>query len=158
LSYLNIEHEGPIPIEFRVAMGNRVYGCDDCLAVCPWNKFANVSREAKLQAREDLSAPALADLAVLDDRRFRALFSGSPIKRIGHKRFLRNVLIAVGNSGDAALGRLAEARLDDEDPVVRGAAVWALRRLDIERAERLALDFLPRESDTAVRTEWTQGI
>ena len=158
LSYLNIEHEGPIPLEFRVPMGNRIYGCDDCLAVCPWNKFASVSREAKLQARDDLNAPALSDLAQLDDRRFRALFSGSPIKRIGHKRFLRNVLIAIGNSGEVALAAQAEARLDDDDPIVRGAAVWALRRLDPEKAELLALDFLPRESDTAVRKEWVQDL
>jgi epoxyqueuosine reductase len=158
LSYLNIEHEGPIPLEFRVPMGNRIYGCDDCLAVCPWNKFASVSREAKLQARDDLNGPALSDLAQLDDRRFRALFSGSPIKRIGHKRFLRNVLIAIGNSGEVALAAQAEARLDDDDPIVRGAAVWALRRLDPEKAELLALDFLPRESDTAVRKEWVRDL
>ena len=158
LSYLNIEHEGPIPLEFRVPMGNRIYGCDDCLAVCPWNKFASTSREAKLQARDDLNAPALDDLVQLDDRGFRALFAGSPIKRIGHARFLRNVLIAIGNSGDAALAPQAEARLTHGDPLIRGAAVWAVRRLDRQRAERLALDFLPRESDTAVRIEWTQEI
>jgi epoxyqueuosine reductase len=159
LSYLNIEHEGPIPLEFRVPMGNRIYGCDDCLAVCPWNKFASVSREAKLRARDDLNAPALSDLVQLDDAGFRALFAGSPIKRIGHARFLRNVLIAVGNSGDAALARLAEARLGDANPLVRGAAVWAVRRLvPQERSARLALDFLPRESDTAVRTEWVQSL
>ena len=158
LSYLNIEHEGPIPLEFRVPMGNRIYGCDDCLAVCPWNKFASVSREAKLQARNDLNAPALGDLARLDERGFRALFAGSPIKRIGHARFLRNVLIAIGNSGDAGLTPHAEARLVHEDAVVRGAAIWAVRRLDHRKAERLALDFLPRESDTAVRNEWTQTI
>jgi epoxyqueuosine reductase len=158
LSYLNIEHEGPIPLEFRVPMGNRIYGCDDCLAVCPWNKFASVSREAKLKARDDLNAPALDQLAELDDRGFRVLFSGSPIKRIGHARFLRNVLIAIGNSGDAELLPLAKARLTHEDAVVRGAAVWAVRRLDAEKAERLALDFLPRESDTAVRTEWVQDL
>jgi epoxyqueuosine reductase len=159
LSYLNIEHEGPIPLEFREAMGNRIYGCDDCLAVCPWNKFASSSREAKLQAREYLNAPALGDLVQLSEAGFRAHFSGSPIKRIGHARFQRNVLIAVGNSGDATLEPLAEARLGDTDPLVRGAAVWATRRLaDPEKAKRLALDFLPRESDTAVRTEWVQDI
>jgi epoxyqueuosine reductase len=159
LSYLNIEHAGPIPLEFRKPMGNRIYGCDDCLAVCPWNKFASVSREAKLKARDDLNAPALGDLAQLDERRFRAHFSGSPIKRIGHARFLRNVMIAIGNSGDAALEPLAEARLGDGDPLVRGAAVWATRRLaDPQRAERLALDFLARESDTTVRTEWMQDL
>jgi epoxyqueuosine reductase len=159
LSYLNIEHPGPIPLEFRGPMGNRIYGCDDCLAVCPWNKFASVSHEAKLRAREDLKAPALADLAALDERGFRSMFAGSPIKRIGHARFLRNVLIAIGNSGDAALAPLAQARLDDDDPLVRGAAVWAVRRLGTaERTAELALDFLPREADTAVRQEWTQDI
>lgn len=159
LSYLNIEHEGPIPLEFRVPMGNRIYGCDDCLAVCPWNKFASVSREAKLRARDDLNAPPLDDLLRLDDAGFRRHFAGSPIKRIGHGRFLRNVLIAAGNSGEAALEPLAEARLGDDDPLVRGAAVWAVRRLaDQEKSERLALDFLPRESDMSVRTEWTQSL
>ena len=158
LAYLNNEHKGQIPLEYRVAMGNRIYGCDDCLAVCPWNKFASASREAKLAARDDLNAPALGGLAKLDDSGFRALFSGSPIKRIGHGRFLRNVMIAVGNSGNVGLAPLAEARLDDDDPLVRGAAVWAVRRLDPQKAERLALDFLPRESDTAVRNEWTQSL
>jgi epoxyqueuosine reductase len=159
LAYLNIEHQGPIPHEFRAAMGNRIYGCDDCLAVCPWNKFASVSKEAKLQARDDLNGPALTDLAVLDDAGFRGLFSASPIKRIGHARFLRNVLIAVGNSGDVALSPLAEQRLDDGDPLVRGAAVWAVRRLvPVEKAERLALDFLPREGDISVRSEWTAEL
>jgi len=159
LAYLNIEHKGPIPLEFRAAMGNRIYGCDDCLAVCPWNKFASVAKEARLQAREELNAPELRDLAQLDDAGFRGLFAGSPIKRIGHKRFLRNVLIALGNSGSEALAPLATSRLGDEDPIVRGAAVWATRRLvAAAEAERLALDFLPRESDTAVRTEWVQDI
>ena len=159
LAYLNIEHKGPIPLEFRVPMGNRLYGCDDCLAVCPWNKFASASKEAKLQAREELNAPALSDLAALDDAGFRGLFAGSPIKRIGHNRFLRNVLIAVGNSGDLALAPLAHARLSDDDPLVRGAAVWATRRLvAADEAARLTLDFLPREGDTSVRTEWLQDL
>jgi len=159
LSYLSIEHEGPIPIEFRRAMGNRVYGCDDCLAVCPWNKFASVSREAKLQARDDLRAPALADLAALDEPGFRSLFSASPIKRIGHQRFLRNVLIAIGNSDDAALARHARRYLADPDPTVRGAAVWATRRLAApDEAGRLALDFLPAESDITVRAEWSAEL
>jgi epoxyqueuosine reductase len=159
LAYLNIEHKGPIPLEFRVPMGNRIYGCDDCLAVCPWNKFASVSKEARLQAREELNAPALSDLAALDDAGFRGLFAGSPIKRIGHARFLRNVLIAVGNSGDTTLTPLARDRLNDDDPLVRGAAVWATRRLvAADEAARLALDFLPRESDTSVRTEWQQDL
>jgi epoxyqueuosine reductase len=156
LAYLNIEHKGPIPLEFRVPMGNRIYGCDDCLAVCPWNKFASVSREAKLQAREALNAPALGDLAVLDDAAFRAMFAGSPIKRIGHARFLRNVLIAIGNSGDPALAPLAEARLTDANPLIRGAAVWAVRRLvPAHEARRLELAFLPGEADTSVQNEWT---
>jgi epoxyqueuosine reductase len=159
LSYLNIEHRGPIPHEFRVAMGNRIYGCDDCLAVCPWNKFASVSREARLMARDDLNAPALSDLVALDDAAFRAMFARSPIKRIGHARFLRNVLIAIGNSGDPALLAAARARLDDADPLVRGAAVWAVRRLvPAQEASRLALDFLAREGDTSVRLEWTAEL
>jgi epoxyqueuosine reductase len=158
LSYLNIEHTGPIPHEFRAAMGNRIYGCDDCLAVCPWNKFASLSNEAKLRARDDLKAPALADLVALDDAAFRALFAGSPIKRIGVARFLRNVLIAIGNSNDLSLVPLAEQRLADAEPLVRGAAVWALRRLDPERATALALDFLRRETDISVRSEWTAGL
>jgi epoxyqueuosine reductase len=159
LSYLNIEHRGPIPLEFRAAMGNRIYGCDDCLAVCPWNKFASAARDIKLTARDDLNAPSLADLAALDDAGFRALFAGSPIKRIGHARFLRNVLIAIGNSDDPALAPLAEARLSDPDPLVRGAAVWAVRRLvPAQKARHLALDFLAREADTTVRSEWTSEL
>ena len=159
LAYLNIEHKGPIPTEFRVAMGNRIYGCDDCLAVCPWNKFASVAKEAKLQAREELNAPSLSALAALDDAGFRALFAGSPIKRIGHARFLRNVLIAVGNSADVDLAPLAAARLTDNDPLIRGAAVWATRRLAAaDEVTRLALDFLPRESDITVRAEWAQDL
>jgi epoxyqueuosine reductase len=159
LAYLNIEHKGPIPHEFRVAMGNRIYGCDDCLAVCPWNKFASVSREAKLQAREDLRSPALADLARLDEPGFRALFAGSPVKRLGHKRFLRNVLIALGNSGMPELAPLAERRLSDPEPLVRGAAIWAVRRLaTAEHAEQLKLAFLPAETDMGVRAEWTAEV
>ena len=156
LAYLNIEHKGPIPLEFRVPMGNRIYGCDDCLAVCPWNKFAKQSEEARLQAREELDRPALADLVQLDDAGFRALFAGSPIKRIGHARFLRNVLIAVGNSGDAALLPLAAARLADPEPLVRGAAVWATRRLagDDDGAAYRA-QYAPDETDAQVREEWT---
>ena len=159
LSYLNIEHKGPIPLEFRVAMGNRIYGCDDCLAVCPWNKFASVARDAKLQAREELNAPPLSELVRLDDALFRALFAGSAIKRIGHARFLRNVLIAIGNSADPSLARLAAARLTDGNPLIRGAAVWATRRLAAPAdAERLALDFLARETDISVKSEWTQEL
>jgi epoxyqueuosine reductase len=135
ISYLTIEHAGPIPEEFRAALGNRIYGCDDCLAVCPWNKFAQASHEAKLVAREALVSPPLADLAALDDAAFRALFSKSPIKRIGRDRFVRNVLYAIGNSGDPALADVARARLADASDVVRDAAAWALARLTALRPE-----------------------
>jgi epoxyqueuosine reductase len=129
ISYLTIEHAGPVPEEFRAAMGNRIYGCDDCLAVCPWNKFAQVARESAFHAREALRSPKLADLAALDDAAFRALFSKSPVKRIGRDRFVRNVLYAIGNSGEAALVGSAEALIDDPSDVVRDAAGWALSRL-----------------------------
>ncbi len=129
LSYLTIEYAGPWPEEFRTATGSRIYGCDDCLAVCPWNKFAQGSREIRLQARETLAGPRLADLVALDDAAFRALFAKSPVKRIGRDRFIRNVLYAIGNSADPALIAPARALLDDPSPVVRDAAVWALSRL-----------------------------
>jgi epoxyqueuosine reductase len=159
ISYLTIEHEGPIPREFRSGIGNRIYGCDDCLAVCPWNKFASEGREAKLAARADLDAPPLAELARLDDASFRSLFAGGPIKRIGRARFLRNVMIAIGNSDDRALAAVAAERLDDENPLVRGAAVWALARL-ISREEfsSLASERLRRESDGAVIEEWRDAL
>jgi epoxyqueuosine reductase len=129
ISYLTIEHAGPIPEEFRVALGNRIYGCDDCLAVCPWNKFAAAGREQKFFHRQDLVAPALAELARLDDAKFRALFAGSPVKRIGRNRFVRNVAIAVGNSGDAGLLATARVLAADSDPVVAEAGAWAVGRL-----------------------------
>ena len=129
ISYLTIEHEGPIPHQYREALGNRIYGCDDCLAVCPWNKFAQTAREQALHARDELKAPALKDLAALTEPAFRALFRKSPVKRIGRDRFVRNVLYAVGNSGDPALADTARARLDDASPEVRDAAQWALERL-----------------------------
>jgi epoxyqueuosine reductase len=129
ISYLTIEHAGPIPVELRPLMGNRIYGCDDCLAVCPWNKFAQAGQEAKLKARADLVAPELARLAVLDDPGFRALFSGSPVKRTGRGRFVRNVLVAIGNSGDPALRGVAQGLAEDADPVVADAARWAVGRL-----------------------------
>ncbi|AWK85574.1 tRNA epoxyqueuosine(34) reductase QueG [Azospirillum thermophilum] len=129
ISYLTIEHKGPIPEELRPLMGNRIYGCDDCLAACPWNKFARATREPAFLPRAELTAPRLADLAELDDPGFRQVFSGSPIKRIGRDRFVRNVLIAIGNSGDPALRPAAERRLHDESELVRDAAGWAVARL-----------------------------
>ncbi len=129
ISYLTIEHAGPIPHNLRPLMGNRIYGCDDCLAVCPWNRFAREGREAKLAARADLTAPRLAELAALDDAGFRALFAGSPVKRSGRGRFVRNVLVAIGNSGDPMLRESAQARAEDGDPVVAEAARWAAERL-----------------------------
>ncbi len=129
ISYLTIEHQGPISRELRPLMGNRIFGCDDCLAVCPWNKFAEQGREAKLSAREALHAPKLSELARLDDAQFRAMFAKTSVKRTGRERFVRNVLIAIGNSGDASLAGDAERLLDDASPLVRGAAVWALSRL-----------------------------
>jgi epoxyqueuosine reductase len=129
ISYLTIEHEGPIPLELRPAIGNRIYGCDDCLAVCPWNRFASAAREVKLVARDDLRSPSLAGLAALDEAAFKARFSGSPIKRIGRARFLRNVAIAIGNSGDASLLPALAPLVADADPVLAEAAVWAAHRL-----------------------------
>jgi epoxyqueuosine reductase len=130
ISYLTIEHAGPIPHELRPLMGNRIYGCDDCLAVCPWNRFARVATNPGLRPRAELTAPYLAELAALDDSGFRTMFSASPIKRIGRGRFVRNVLIAIGNSGDLALLPAAAARVGDPDPVVAEAASWAMRRLE----------------------------
>jgi epoxyqueuosine reductase len=156
ISYLTIEHKGPIPRALRPLMGNRIYGCDDCLAVCPWNKFAQTGRETKLAARESLNAPRLADLARLDDGQFRALFAKTAIKRIGRDRFVRNVLIAIGNSGDAALADEAERLLDDASPLVRGAAIWALGRLaSADRLAALAASRRIREGDQSVIIEWT---
>jgi epoxyqueuosine reductase len=129
ISYLTIEHKGSIPLELRPLMGNRIYGCDDCLAACPWNKFAAEAREMKLSAREELRAPKLAELARLDDTAFRTLFRKSPVKRIGRDRFVRNVMIAVGNSGDVTLAPEAEKLCDDASPLVAEAAAWALTRL-----------------------------
>jgi epoxyqueuosine reductase len=153
ISYLTIEHKGRIPRELRALMGNRIYGCDDCLAVCPWNKFARAGGKAKLAARAALRAPQLAELARLDDAGFRALFTKSAVKRIGRARFLRNVLIAIGNSGDSTLASEAERLLDDASPLVRGAAVWALGRLDRGRLERSAARQCT-ESDPDVIEEW----
>jgi epoxyqueuosine reductase len=157
ISYLTIELDGQIPREFRAAIGNRIYGCDDCLAVCPWNKFAQTARNEWLQARAELERPDLAELAGLDDAAFRARFAGSPVKRLGRDRFVRNVLVAVGNSGEPALVPVAEARLGDDSALVRGMAVWALARLAPERlgqwqARRAA------ETDPGVTEEWTRAL
>jgi epoxyqueuosine reductase len=155
ISYLTIENKGPIPHEFRKAIGNRIYGCDDCLAVCPWNKFAQAGREVKLAARAKMRAPDLAALAGLDDATFRKLFSKSPVKRIGRDRFLRNVLIAIGNSKDKALAVQAERLLQDASPLVRGAAVWALSQLiEQEDFSMRAARALDQEADETVRREW----
>ena len=154
ISYLTIEHKGHIAREFRQAMGNRIYGCDDCLAVCPWNKFARHTDEADLLPRAELTAPRLADLAALDDTAFRRLFAGSPVKRTGRDRFVRNVLIAIGNSGLPELARVAQARLDDPSPLVRAMAVWALARLDHESFEAERTRRKPDETDIAVLEEW----
>jgi epoxyqueuosine reductase len=157
ISYLTIEHKGPIPRELRTAIGNRIYGCDDCLAVCPWNKFASQGREAKLAARDALRAPRLADLARLDDAQFRTLFSKTSIKRTGRDRFVRNVLIAIGNSGDATLVDEAARLLDDASPLVRGAAVWALSRL-LQRENFAALARRHSDPDKTVREEWAAAL
>jgi len=154
ISYLTIEHKGPIPRELRAGIGNRIYGCDDCLAVCPWNKFANAAAaNLAFAPRAELSAPMLADLLALDDAGFRQLFAGSPIKRIGRDRMMRNCLIAAGNSGLPALVEVVRAHLNDPNPVVRGAAVWALGRLDRRalEAERVRA---AAEEDEIVREEW----
>jgi epoxyqueuosine reductase len=161
ISYLTIEHKGMIPVELRPAIGNRIYGCDDCLAVCPWNKFARAAHEPDFLPREELTAPRLAELAALDDAAFRKLFAGSPVKRTGRDRFLRNVLIAIGNApaGNPQLIAAAHRCLDDPSPLVRAAAVWALTRAaplaqrEAERARRLA-----REEDPLVREEWIRGV
>jgi epoxyqueuosine reductase len=155
ISYLTIELKGPIPTEFRPALGNRIYGCDDCLAVCPWNKFASDAREKRLHARQALKEPRLSDLVQLDDPTFRLLFAKGPVKRIGRDRFIRNVLYAIGNSGDAGATVVVEPLLADPDPAVRGAAVWALSRLHEAAAfDALRAAHLPDETDAGVRGEW----
>ena len=159
ISYLTIEHKGAIPHDLRPLIGNRIYGCDDCLAVCPWNKFARPTEERDLQAREELTAPHLAQMAGLDDTAFRQLFSGSPIKRIGRDRFLRNVLIAIGNSGLPDLAAAAIARLDDEAALVRGAAIWAASRLlPPGELQELAARYRRKEPSEDVQAEWTAAL
>ena len=155
ISYLTIEHKGHIPREFRAAIGNRIYGCDDCLAVCPWNKFAQVSHETQFAPRAQTTRPALHELVRLDDAAFRARFSKSPVNRTGRDRFVRNVLIAVGNCGDIALAAEAVRRLDDVSPLVRAMAVWALwRLLKLPDFAALAARYAPTETDETVRQEW----
>jgi len=159
ISYLTIEHKGPIARELRRAMGNRIYGCDDCLAVCPWNKFAQIGRDAKLAARDVLTSPALGELVRLDDTGFRRLFAKSAIKRTGRDRFVRNVLIAIGNSEEPALVTDVEPLLRDASALVRGAAVWALSRLlERERFRALARTHSGRELDPSVRQEWLDAL
>lgn len=155
ISYLTIEHKGPIPRELRPLMGNRIYGCDDCLAVCPWNKFAAASHEIAFHARAELNAARLSELAKLDEQSFRALFRNSPVKRIGRDRFMRNILIAIGNSNDQTLAKSAVALLEDPSALVRGAAIWALSRLVTElEFSHLRDQRVTREHDAVVLEEW----
>jgi epoxyqueuosine reductase len=155
LAYLTIESKSQIPNEFRAALGNRVFGCDDCLSVCPWNKFAQDARETRMALREELRLAPLAHLAALDDAGFRARFAGTPVKRAGRDRFVRNVLCAIGNSGDANLAPAAAALLADKSPLVRGMAVWALSRLlDAGQFQSLKSERAGAESDPAVRGDW----
>jgi epoxyqueuosine reductase len=158
ISYLTIEHKGPIPRELRSAMGNRIFGCDDCLAVCPWNKYAQAGHEAKLAARAALKAPLLADLARLDQAAFRTLFAKSPVKRTGRDRFVRNVLTAIGNSEDPALAGEAERLITDASALVRGAAIWALGRLDRNRLAEIAPVRRAAEDDPTVEAEWEVAL
>lgn len=156
ISYLTIEYGGPIPAEFRAAMGNRIYGCDDCLAVCPWNKFAQNASESSLYARAELKGPGLDELAALDDAAFREVFSGSPVKRSGRDRFVRNVCIAIGNSGQVRLAASLLPLLQDASPLVRGAAIWALARLDPARFAEEKARRRPSEHDRTVIAEWDE--
>ncbi|MBO1906633.1 tRNA epoxyqueuosine(34) reductase QueG [Microvirga sp. 3-52] len=159
ISYLTIEHKGHIPEELRPGIGNRIFGCDDCLAVCPWNKFAQAGREARLVQREDLAVLPLRELAQLDDPAFRVRFAGTPVKRTGRDRFIRNVLIAIGNSGDVALADEALRLLDDASPLVRAMAVWAIGRLlSPDAVARHAAERLEREDDPDVREEWRRAM
>lgn len=158
VSYLTIELGGPIPEEFRAAIGNRIYGCDDCLAACPWNKFASAGREMRLAARDALKAPDLVALSRLDDAAFRKLFAKSPVKRIGRDRFIRNVAIALGNAGTPEAADAARALLDDASPLVRGAAVWALSQAAPATLAPLAAARLPHETDEEARAEWRRAL
>jgi epoxyqueuosine reductase len=158
ISYLTIEHKGHIPADLRPGIGNRIFGCDDCLAVCPWNKFAKTGHEARLMQRDDLAALPLAELARLDDPTFRTRFAGTPIKRTGRDRFIRNVLIAIGNSGDPRLAGEAVRLLDDASPLVRAMAVWAIGRLlppEVVAARRK--ERFDHEENPDVREEWRRA-
>jgi epoxyqueuosine reductase len=155
ISYLTIEHKGPIPLELRAGMGNRIFGCDDCLAVCPWNKFAQAGHETRLAARDENRAPDLGELVKLDDAAFRTRFPKSPVRRAGRDRFIRNVLIAIGNSNDVSLAPDAERLLTDASPLVRGAAVWALSKLAPERLDRSVAQ---HEQDETVLAEWRAAV
>lgn len=157
ISYLTIENKGPIPHEFREKIGNHIYGCDDCLSACPWNKFAVSAQEIKLRARENLRSPSLQFLLTLNDAEFRTFFSGSPIKRIGRNRFLRNVLIAAGNSGDQQFVKPLEEHLNDPEPLVRGTSVWALRQLlSADKVTQLQQHYAKDETDPYVLDEWNR--
>lgn len=158
IAYLTIEHKGPIAREFRAKIGNRIFGCDDCLAVCPWNRFAEAARDTQLAVKDRYNTPKLAELAQLDDPAFREFFAGTPVKRTGRDRFIRNVLIAIGNSGEPRLAKTARARLDDASPLVRGAAVWALEQLlSPYEFSTLRSHHLVHETDASVRGEWMAG-
>jgi epoxyqueuosine reductase len=157
ISYLTIEYKGLIPEAFRAPIGNRIFGCDDCLAVCPWNKFARECHDGKLAAIGALGDLQLADLAGLDDAGFRSRFAGTPIKRTGRAAFVRNVLIALGNLGDAGNLPMVERLLSDPAPEVRGTAVWAIGRIAPARVSSLVADWLPAERDPAVRQEWQRA-
>ena len=158
IAYLTIEHQGVIDREFRPGIGNRVFGCDDCLAVCPWNKFASAAQDMKLALRNDLAKLPLETLSRLDDAGFRQLFAATPVKRTGRDRFMRNVLIAMGNSKDVSLVPAVVARLDDTSPLVRGMAVWALSQLDKAQLARLAQPAMAAEIDAEVRAEWRHAL
>jgi len=159
ISYLTIEHQGVIPTEFRTAMGNRIFGCDDCLAVCPWNKYAEVAREQKLKAQAHTTLPALAELLLLDDAAFRRYFANTPVRRAGHVRFMRNVLIAAGNSADDSLVPAIQTHLSHQSPLVRGMAVWALGKLLAPAPfARLSDQHITHEADKQVRAEWRDAL
>ncbi len=159
ISYLTIEHKGPIARDLRAPMGNRVFGCDDCLAVCPWNRFASPAAEERLKPKAHLVDPPLAELAELDDAAFRAKFAGTPVRRAGRARFVANVMIAIGNSNNVELSKRAIARLEDDSPLVRAMAVWALSRLlPRDRLAALGERFMAEETDEVVRAEWRAAL